>query len=81
MKMGDQNRETVAIDVLKDIALVMDGMIFERQRAIDALTLFHRKALPALEEIVRKVDSGLLKERAALYVQRIKEGIDVNVSL
>ncbi|MCU0577708.1 MAG: hypothetical protein MUD15_12950 [Desulfobacterota bacterium] len=79
--MGEQTREMIAIDVLKDIALVMDGMIFERQRAIDALTLFHRRSLPALEEIVRKVDSKLLKERAMLYIQRIKEGIDVNVSV
>jgi hypothetical protein len=79
--MGEQTREMIAIDVLKDIALVMDGMIFERQRAIDALTLFHRRSLPALEEIVRKVDSRLLKERAMLYIQRIKEGIDMNVSV
>jgi hypothetical protein len=80
-KMGEQNREMIAIDVLKDIALVVDGMIFERQRAIDALTLFHSRALPALEEIAKKVDSKLLKERAKLYIQRIKEGIDMNVSL
>ncbi|MGD0274963.1 MAG: hypothetical protein ABSB79_02735 [Syntrophales bacterium] len=77
--MGEQSREMIAIDVLKDIALVMDGMIFERQRAVDALTLFHRKALPALEEIAKKVDSKLLKEQATMYINRIKAGIDTNV--
>ncbi|MGC9324107.1 MAG: hypothetical protein ACP5G0_05080 [Desulfomonilia bacterium] len=79
--MAEQSREMIAIDVLKDIALVSDGILFERQRAIDALTLFHRKALPALEEIIRKVDSKMLKERAMLYAQRIREGIDTNISV
>lgn len=78
--MAEQSREMIAIDVLKDIALVTDGILFERQRAIDALTLFHRKALPALEEIIRRVDSKMLKERAMLYAQRIREGIDTNIS-
>ncbi|HDP25350.1 MAG TPA: hypothetical protein ENN34_07880 [Deltaproteobacteria bacterium] len=79
--MGEQSREMIAIDVLKERALVMDGILFERQRAIDALTLFHRNALPALEEIIKKVDSRILKERAMLYAQRIKEGINTNISL
>jgi hypothetical protein len=79
--MCEQDKVANAIEVLKGIALVSDGTIFERQRAIDALTLFHEKALPALEEIVKKVDSKTLKEFAGLYAQRIRDGVDVNTSL
>jgi hypothetical protein len=61
--------------------LVSDGTLFERQRAIDALTLFREKCLPALEEIIKKVDSTTLKECASLYAQRIKDGVDTNTSL
>lgn len=80
MCQSDVDRKTIAIDVLKDIALVADGILFERQRAIDALTLFRRQSLPALQEIVKRVDSKTLKERAALYVQRINEGVDTNTA-
>ena len=34
------DRETIAIEVLRDIALDDKRMLAERQRAIDALTLF-----------------------------------------
>ena len=77
--MCEQDRKMIAIDVLKDIVLVADGIMFERQRAIDALTLFHSQAMPALKEIIKKVDSKLLKDRASVYLQRINEGIDTNV--
>jgi len=79
--MCEQDKVANAIEVLKDIALVADGTLFERQRAIDALTLFHEKALPALEEIERKVDSKTLKEYAGMYVKRIKDGVFTNTSL
>jgi len=79
--MCEQDKVANAIDVLKGIALLSDGTIFERQRAIDALTLFHEKALPALEEIERKVDSKTLKECAGLYAKRIKDGVFTNTSL
>jgi hypothetical protein len=72
------DRKMVAIDVLKEIVMVADGILFERQRAIDALTLFRRQALPALQEIVKKVDSKVLKERASVYMQRINDGVDTN---
>ncbi len=79
--MCEQDRKAIAIEVLKEMALVSDGILFERQRAIDALTLFRNKALPALEEIAKKVDSKVLKEAAAMYAKRIKEGVDTNASL
>lgn len=79
--MCDYDEVEITIRVLKRIALVSDGTIFERQRAIDALTLFREKCLPALEEIIKKVDSKMLKERASLYAQRIKDGVDTNTSL
>jgi hypothetical protein len=41
--------------------------------AIDALTPFRKRALPALKDIEKKVDVNVLKERARLYIQRIKE--------
>jgi len=78
MCQSELDRKTIAIDVLKDIVMVADGIMFERQRAIDALTLFRRQALPALQEIIKKVDSKLLKERASVYIQRINEGVDTN---
>lgn len=79
--MCQQDKVANAIEVLKGIALVGDGVLFERQRAIDALTLFRAKSLPALEEIIKKVDSKTLKECASLYAQRIKDGVDTNTSL
>lgn len=78
--MCDTDREQTAREVMRDIALDTGRMLAERQRAIDALTLFHEEALPVLEFIVRKTDLGVLKERAKLYIQRIKSGAVLSMS-
>jgi len=49
-----EEKEAVAIDVLNGIATNIEKVFVERQRAIDALTLFHDRALPALESIAKK---------------------------
>jgi hypothetical protein len=69
-----EQQDKIAIDVIKNIAIDSSRVLAERQRAIDALTLFREAALPALKEIDKKVDVNILKERAKLYIQRIKEG-------
>ncbi|HOM28388.1 MAG TPA: hypothetical protein PLS81_02895 [Deltaproteobacteria bacterium] len=74
-------REETAIEVLCDIALDPARMLAERQRAIDALTLFKEASLGALERIERTTDNLVLKERARLYVQRIKDGVIVSMNL
>ncbi|MFA5322034.1 MAG: hypothetical protein WC373_05115 [Smithella sp.] len=66
--------DKIAIEVIKNIAIDSSRMLAERQRAIDALTLFRENALTALKDIEKKVDVNILKERAKLYIQRIKEG-------
>ncbi|MCD6570584.1 MAG: hypothetical protein J7L53_07775 [Deltaproteobacteria bacterium] len=76
-----EEREAVAIDVLKGISMDIERILVERQRAIDALTLFHDRALKALEYIAKKVDSNVLKERANLYIQRIKAGAKISMTL
>lgn len=77
----DEKKIATAIEVLQDIILNINVILAERQRAIDALTLFHEKGLPALQNIARKVDSGVLKERANLYIQRIKSGARVSMTI
>jgi hypothetical protein len=72
--MCQNDREEIAREVLCDIAMDDSRMVAERQRAIDALTLFQADALKSLEYIVRKTDLDILKERARLYIQRIKSG-------
>ena len=75
-----KDRESIAMDVLKDIAMNFEGILAERQRAIDALTLFRDKALPTLEHIERKIkDSNILMERASLYIRNIKCGAKVHM--
>jgi len=69
-----EQQDKIAIEVIKNIAIDSSRVLAERQRAIDALTLFHEAALSALKEIDKKVDVNILKERARLYIQRIKEG-------
>ncbi len=69
-----EQQDKIAVDVIKNIAIDSSRVLAERQRAIDALTLFHEEALPALKEIEKIVDVNILKERARLYIQRIKEG-------
>lgn len=74
-------RDTIAIEVLRD--MVMDGsrVLVERQRAIDALTLFREEAIPALNYIERKTDMKVLKERTRLYIQRIEQGATISMTL
>jgi hypothetical protein len=74
------DRETVAVEVLRDIALDDGRMLAERQRAIDALTLFHASSVMTLEYIARKTDLNVLKDRAKLYIQRIKSGALLSMS-
>ena len=78
--MCEVNREQVAMEVLRDMALDDGRMVAERQRAVDALTLFHASALGALEHVVRKADLEVLKERARLYIQRIRSGAHLSMS-
>ena len=78
--MCQVDRNAVAIEVLRDIALDDSRMVADRQRAIDALTLFHNSSMQALEYIARKIDLDVLKERAKLYIQRIKSGAFLNMS-
>jgi len=75
------NTEEITIEVLKSIALDSSRILAERQRAIDALTLFHESALKALKHISKKTDVGILKERAGFYISRIKEGAALNMNL
>ncbi len=70
----------IAMEVLIDFALDSSRMVTERQRAIDALTLFQGSAVGALEYILRKTDLQVLKERADLYIKRIKSGAITNLS-
>lgn len=75
------NNETIAMEVIRDIAMDPGRMLAERQRAIDALTLFRDKAVPALTHIERKTDMNVLKERCRLYIQRIKDGAITSMNL
>jgi hypothetical protein len=74
------DRELIAREVLRDIAMDDCRMVAERQRAIDALTLFQASALEMLEYIARKTDLDILKERSKLYIQRIKSGAILNMA-
>lgn len=78
--MCQTDRELIAREVLRDIAMDDGRMVAERQRAIDALTLFKASALEPLEHIVRKTDLDVLKDRAKLYIQRIKSGAILNMA-
>jgi len=74
------DRTEITIEVLRDLALDSSRLVTERQRAIDALTLFQTSALDALEYVKRKTDLAVLKERADLYINRIKSGTITNLS-
>jgi hypothetical protein len=78
--MCQMDRDSVAIEVLRDIALDDSRMLAERQRAIDALTLFRASAVMTLEYIIRKTDLMVLKDRSKLYIQRIKSGAHLSMS-
>ena len=75
------DRENVAIEVLRDMAMDSSRVLVERQRAIDALTLFRADAIPALKYIERKTDMGVLKERTRLYIDRIRQGATISMTL
>jgi len=72
------DKKQIAIEVLRDFALDSSMMVTERQRAIDALTIFKTSAVEALEYVFRKTDLDVLKERADLYIKRIKSGAITN---
>ncbi|HNY64583.1 MAG TPA: hypothetical protein PKM41_04040 [Deltaproteobacteria bacterium] len=73
--------ENTAIEVLKGFAMDTNRVLVERQRAIDALTLFREAAIPALRFIERKTDMNVLKERSRLYIQRISDGAVISMTL
>jgi len=73
------DKKESAIEVLRDVALDSSLMVTERQHAIDALTIFKASAIEALEFIHRKTDLQILKERADLYIKRIKSGTITNL--
>jgi hypothetical protein len=73
--------EKIAIEVLRDMVMDSSRMLVERQRAIDALTLFRQDAIPALNFVERKTDMDILKERARLYIDRIKQGATISMTL
>ncbi|HOS96943.1 MAG TPA: hypothetical protein PLR71_01920 [Deltaproteobacteria bacterium] len=77
--MCEVNKVEVAMEVLCDIAMDDSRMLAERQRAIDALTLF-RESLKTLEYISRKTDLDVLKQRAGLYIQRMRSGAHMSMS-
>lgn len=80
--MADRDTKT-AIKVLKEMVLAgnLQRPMAERQRAIDALTLFHGDSLDAFAEIIKKTDSKVLKERAELYHKRLEAGMDVSMNV
>jgi hypothetical protein len=77
--MCEVNKIEVAMEVLGDIAMDDSRMLAERQRAIDALTLF-KESLKTLEYIARKTELDVLKQRAGLYIQRMKAGAHISMS-
>ncbi len=68
------DKMAIALEVLRDIALDSKRLVAERQRAIDAITLFQASAMDTLDYINRKTDLDILKERSRLYMARIKSG-------
>ncbi len=76
-----KDNETIAIEVLRDMVMDSSRVLVERQRAIDALTLFREASIPALEYIERKTDMNVLKERTKLYLQRIRQGASISMTL
>jgi len=69
------------METLLSIAMDEGRMVAERQRAIDALTLFREQALPALDHIARQNTLDILKDRARLYIQRFKSGASMSLSI
>jgi hypothetical protein len=77
--MCEFDKIAVTMEVLCEIAMDDGRMLAERQRAVDALTLF-RESLETLEYISRKSDLDILKQRAGLYIQRMKSGAHISMS-
>ncbi|PKN11194.1 MAG: hypothetical protein CVU70_00015 [Deltaproteobacteria bacterium HGW-Deltaproteobacteria-5] len=77
--MCEFDKIAVTMDVLCEIAMDDGRMLAERQRAVDALTLF-RESLQTLEYIFRKTDLDIIKQRAGLYIQRMKAGAHISMS-
>jgi hypothetical protein len=73
--------EKIAMEVLRNIAMDAGRMLAERQRAIDALTLFRESSMETLEYIARKTDLEVLRNRSKLYIQRIKSGAVLSMSV
>jgi hypothetical protein len=76
-----KDNETIAIEVLRDLVMDSSRVLVERQRAVDALTLFREASITALEYIERKTDMEVLKERSRLYIQRIRAGASISMTL
>jgi hypothetical protein len=79
VKMCEFAKIAVTMEVLCEIAMDGGRMLAERQRAIDALTLF-RESLQTMEYISRKTDLDILRQRAGLYIQRMKSGAHISMS-
>ena len=77
--MCEFDKIAVTMEVLCEIAMDGGRMLAERQRAIDALTLF-RESLQTMEYISRKTDLDILRQRAGLYIQRMKSGAHISRS-
>jgi hypothetical protein len=76
--MCEFDKIAVTMEVLCEIA--MDGGGWARAAAgIDALTLF-RESWRRWEYISRKSDLDILKQRAGLYIQRMKSGAHISMS-
>lgn len=76
-----QDNQKITMETLLSIAMNEERMVAERQRAIDALTLFHEQALPALNHIAKLNTMQILKDRANLYIQRFKSGAALSLSI
>ncbi len=75
------DHQKITMETLLSIAMDEGRMVAERQRAIDALTLFREQALPALDHIARQNTLDILKDRARLYIQRFKSGASMSLSI
>ena len=75
------DNEAIALEVLRDMAMDSNRVLVERQRAIDALTLFREASVPALEYIGRRTDMNVLRERTRLYIDRINRGANISMTL
>ena len=66
--------EEKVIETLKKIALDVSRSISEREKVIDALSVFGERALPALAEIADNRAIALsLRERAIARLKEIKK--------